>query len=256
VKALIREIDVPGRIDASSARSMEIVIIIVALVGLLVAGVFYSSKKAKERTLALSSFAASKQFDFEVNRDATLPGRFSRFGVFNRGFSRYAYNTMRGTTDVSGNQVSLTTGDYSFKEQTGSGKDRKTTTYDLSYVIAELPFTTRVTMTLRNEGFFDKIAGAIGFDDIDFESAEFSKKFFVKCDDKKVAYDMIDPRMIQWLLETEVPTVEIVGDFVLIYGGLSRWKPEQFESRFTFFVDFISRWPGHLVNRLKSGGPA
>ena len=55
---------------------------------------------------------------------------------------------------------------------------------------------------IRREGIFDSVKRAFGFDDIDFESAEFSKRFFVKSSDKRFAYDVIHPKMMEFLLAT------------------------------------------------------
>ena len=53
---------------------------------------------------------------------------------------------------------------------------------------------------LRTEGLLDRIAGFIGFDDIDFESEEFSKRYFCKSDDRQFAYAVIHPQMMEWLM--------------------------------------------------------
>ena len=53
-------------------------------------------------------------------------------------------------------------------------------------------------------------------DDIDFESAEFSTKFYVKNVDKKYAYDLIHPRMMEFLLRNPDLTADI-GEEALIF---------------------------------------
>jgi hypothetical protein len=55
-------------------------------------------------------------------------------------------------------------------------------------------------MTIRPEGIFDKMKAAFGWDDIDFESAEFSKRFHVSARDRRWAYDVITPRTMEFLL--------------------------------------------------------
>ena len=64
-----------------------------------------------------------------------------------------------------------------------SGKSTQTHTYRFSYLIAHVPFAGVPALLNRREGMFDKIAGAFGFDDIDYESAEFSRRFQVKSAD-------------------------------------------------------------------------
>ena len=64
-------------------------------------------------------------------------------------------------------------------------------------------------LVISREGFFSKVAQWFGCDDIDFESAEFSKKFVVRCADKKFAYDICNPQMIDYLLDHQDLQVEI-----------------------------------------------
>lgn len=105
---------------------------------------------------------------------------------------------------------------------------------------------------LRKENTGDKIIGGIGFDDIDFESEEFSRKFWVKSDEKKYAYDVIHPGMMEFLLRGPTPRVEIVHDVCLILDGSSRWSLNTFEGAPRWFEEFLGRWPEHLTETLES----
>ena len=67
------------------------------------------------------------------------------------------------------------------------------------YLIVELGVVFP-QLFLRTEGLFDKIAGFVGFDDIDFESEEFSKRYFCKSEDRQFAYAVIHPQMMEWML--------------------------------------------------------
>ena len=62
-------------------------------------------------------------------------------------------------------------GDFVYKITTSTGKSTQTRTYRFSYLILHLPFGNVPDLLIRREGMFDKLAGAFGFDDIDFESA-------------------------------------------------------------------------------------
>jgi hypothetical protein len=67
-------------------------------------------------------------------------------------------------------------------------------------------------LTIEREGFFSKIGQALGFDDIDFESLEFSKRYKVKSADKKFAYDFCNAQMIDYLLRQEDLIIEVDGN--------------------------------------------
>ncbi|MFT3788988.1 MAG: hypothetical protein QM770_22915 [Tepidisphaeraceae bacterium] len=230
-----------------------IILVVAVFITLIVVGGIYAAKKERERIEALKALAQRLGFTFEQS-DAGEWSRHPHFSTFTRGHSKRSYNTLRGTVSVQdGISFSVVAGDYTYKTEEGSGKDRRTVTHNLSYFIIRPAIAFTQQLQFRREGLFDKIAGAIGFEDIDFESNEFSKKYLVKCDDKKFAYDLFDPRMIQWLLDQPPPTslISAMGEILVgLYGASGRWKPEQFELALNWTRDFLSRWPHHLVSRL------
>ena len=72
-------------------------------------------------------------------------------------------------------------------------------------------------LRLEREGLLDKVGQAVGLSDIDFESEEFNRAFAVKCADRKFAYALLDPRMMEVLLATGgVVSVETTGRFLLL----------------------------------------
>ncbi|MCZ6810529.1 MAG: hypothetical protein O7D97_00875, partial [Planctomycetota bacterium] len=96
-------------------------------------------------------------------------------------------------------------------------------------------------LLIRREGMFDKLAGAFGFDDIDFESAEFSKRFYVKSPDKRFAYDVIHPRMMEFLLGGDPPTVDIEAGRCCLSDGRHHWSPEGFGATLNWVIEFFDR---------------
>ena len=71
-------------------------------------------------------------------------------------------------------------------------------------------------LTIAREGFFSKIAQSLGYDDIDFESHEFSRKFCVRSKNKKFAYDFCHARLMEYLLANEDLAIEIEGTALAI----------------------------------------
>ncbi len=78
----------------------------------------------------------------------------------------------------------------------------------LSFIIVNMN-SNFPELTIAKEGFFSKIAQAIGFDDIDFESHDFSKRYKVKSSDKKFAYDFCNAQMINYLLDQPIMAIEV-----------------------------------------------
>ena len=105
-------------------------------------------------------------------------------------------------------------------------------------------------LLIRPEGIFDKIKSVIGFDDIDFESAEFSRKFYVKSTDKRFAYDVLHPRMMEFLLAEMPPLIDIEDGALCLSDGRRRWDPDRFRKEMAFIEGFCSQWPRHLLKEL------
>ena len=73
-------------------------------------------------------------------------------------------------------------------------------------------------LTIDNENVLTRLADALSFRDIEFESEEFNRAFNVKSPDKKFANDFVDARMMQWLLQNGKGTAfEIMGDRLMCY---------------------------------------
>lgn len=176
--------------------------------------------------------------------------RYRPFGVFNQGRARRAYNTLAGSLMLPApggpRPCPAIAGD--FRYTTGSGKNQSTHHY--SYLIVELPCGPVPETIIRPEGFFDQIAGFVGFDDIDFESAEFSDAFHVKGADKRFAYDLCDPRMMQFLLATRPQTLEVDRFHLCLAAGRGKWPVEAFRRNMQWVAHFLDHWPRHLVDRL------
>lgn len=227
-----------------------IVILLFVVLPLIAAAAYYSYLQQQRRIAELSALAVQNGWHFDAAKNYSHDGEHHQFSVFNQGHSRFAYNTMRGTLEASGGHWPILLGDYHYKITSGSGKNRSTQTYRFSYAIVALPYANLPELTIRHEGFFDKVAGFFGFDDIDFESAEFSDRFSVKGSDKKFAYDVIDPRMMQFLLSSNPPTAQLAGGACCIYDSKQCWTPEQFRGRVDWLESFFGHWPRHVVDSL------
>ena len=84
-----------------------------------------------------------------------------------------------------------------------------------------------------------------------FESAEFSRRFHVSSPDKRFAYDVIDPRMMEFLLRGDPPTVDIENRRCCISDGRRRWEPVEYRRKLAWITDFLNHWPAHVLASLK-----
>ena len=212
-----------------------VIVFIVVVVALLVIGMAAAAKRRKE----MGAWAASRGLRFSSSRDSSMDGRFAEFRCLRRGHSRYAHNVMRG--DWNGRP--LVAFDYHYV--TGSGKNR--TTHRFSAVVLASPVPLR-PLVIRPEGLFDKFAGFFGYDDIDFESAEFSRQFFVKSPDRKWAYDVIHAQTIEYLMAMPRFTLQFDTECVIAYRS-SRLKPAEFGSAVALIEGVLDRLPDYLVRQ-------
>lgn len=231
-----------------------VILLVVFVIGAIIAGSILAYKAEQKRLAALRAFAASRGWDFEPRRDSTHDDRYGHFAVFSRGDARYAFNTMLGPHMIDGREFRARMGDYRYQVTRSDGKTTTTSVYTFSYLILELPFPSVPEIHVRREGIFDKLAGAMGFDDIDFESSEFSRKFHVQSTDKRFAYDLITPDMMEYILAALPGVVEIEHGRFLITDGASRWTPEQYPTMLAWAEGFFARWPRHLVHSLEAPG--
>ena len=230
-----------------------VVILMVAAVAAVVIAVAMAEHRAERaRTAAVAAVAAREGWEFAAEKDTGFPKRFGQFEVFTRGHTRSAFNTMRGAIEVWGERVSFQSGDYRYAITRSTGKTTTTQTYKISYIVALVPFAVP-DVTIRPEGFLDSIAGALGFDDIDFEDVEFSKRFHVKSPDRRFAYDLCHPRMIEFLKERYAsgPPIAIARGVICFFSD-KRWEPEMFVRRAGAVREFFEMWPNHLVRDLAS----
>ncbi len=239
----------------AAGGAIQVLMIVVFLI-IAVVGIYYGNKAAKQRRLDLLALSGRLGLSFSQGHDMNHDEEFGHFELFSRGFGRSAYNTLSGEIvigGVGGHPMRVKMGDYKYKTRQGSGKNRRTVTHRFSYCIVMLPWVGMPGVLIRKEGFFDKVGAAFGFDDIDFESSEFSKKYFVKSPNKKLAYDICHPRMIEWLLETEPSVVDMERGRLCMTEGARVWKVERFEYTLGWVDRFIEQWPEFVVKDLEEG---
>ena len=205
----------------------------------------YSWYAAEQRRKALAALAGSWGFRWEGGGDPFgIEERYGAFSALARGRSRAASNVFHGTRN--GRPVIC----FDFKYVTGSGKNR--TTHHLSGAILDLGVRTP-SLYVRPEGFFDKIAELVGFDDIDFESAEFSRTFLVKSDNRKFAFDVFHARAMEYMLALPKRyTMELNGGLVVVHNDRT-WDPAQFDGAIRQVEGLVDLFPEYLQRSLKDG---
>lgn len=225
---------------------VPVVIVVFALLA------YYSYLQAKKRREALASWAQQRGWRFDPRTDSRWDSTYRQFSCFTHGHSRSAYNLLHGSLQIEGQAWPCTVGDYTYKVTSGSGKSRHTTTYRFSFLLMELPFPGLPQLAVRPEGIFDSLVSLVGFDDIDFESEEFSRKFHVQSSDKRFAYDLMHPRMMEFMLASPPEPFEIEHGVFCLKGDNRCWEVAEIDYQVNWCERWLSQWPRHLLADLRS----
>lgn len=222
------------------------IVIIIAVIAIVIVAVIIKHKKAEGRKKELAGWAFSKGLSFNPGRDGNIDNRYP-FKCLQRGDNRYGYNIVEG--NISNRPVRAF--DYHYEtHHTDSKGNRRTTHHYFSAVIvdANLPLKP---LFIRSENLFDKLADFVGFNDIDFESAEFSKKFYVKSPDKKWAYDVLHQATMEFMLQSLQYDIEFSGRHVIAYRNKTL-TAGYFEEAINLVNGILDRLPESLIQELKS----
>lgn len=201
----------------------------------VIAGIWYGYRAAQKRREELFLFATELGTAFDP-LPYGIHDQFSAFKPFGQGHSQESSNLISGQVEGIDWQI------FDYKYVTGSGKNQATHHYQI--IAAGLPVSLPA-LEIRPEGWLDKVAGLVGFEDINFESEAFSRRYHVKCDDRKVAYDVIHPRMIEYLLGVDAVHWQIRGTrLLLIFSG--KCSVERLKGAMERVRGFISLIPGYV----------
>lgn len=181
----VSTITLANPIDASGMPILYFIGLAVALVAII-----WSFIAAAKRRQELSAFALLNGFSFDAD-PGDIHDRYEGFTPFDRGHNRASSNRVHGRRGEIDWEM------FDYKYVTGSGKNRQTHRHGI--IVAQINLALP-RVRIRPEGIFDKLASVVGFDDIDFESEEFSKRYYVSASDRKFAYDLIHPKMMEYLL--------------------------------------------------------
>lgn len=211
-------------------------LIIIVFIGIFIAVAVFGYINSIKRRQAMMALAAKLGLNFYPDKDRSMASRYRFLDKLRAGRDRYAFNILSG--GYKDNDVTVF--DYHYK--TGSGKD--THHHYLSFFLLNLPVIFPELVIVR-EGLLSKIGQALGYDDIDFESHEFSRKFCVRSKDKKFAYDVCNARMIEYLLSNDDLSIEIENNILAISFN-RRLSPERIEPNLNRLIEIRSLLPDYL----------
>ncbi|MFN2545331.1 MAG: hypothetical protein ABR600_12305 [Actinomycetota bacterium] len=207
---------------------------------------WYLKKKRREE---LARLAASLGLQYSASDPFNLLGL--PFQLFGKGDGRGTENVLWGTWQ----DVELREFDYWYYDETTDSKGRTSRTYHrFSCAVAELSLNAD-PLTLSPESIFTRMADHLGFHDVPFESEDFNRDFRVKCRNPKFATDLIDARMMQWLMQSKRWSFELAGPYLLCFH--SRVRPNELMpviGMLKEFRDHVPRVAYDLYPASQAGG--
>jgi len=204
---------------------------------LLIATILYFlfSRKAdpeEKRRKDLAALARKLQLQFSPNGDFKLAEKYSFLSWLRRGKIRYAYNVFHGYHLG----YPVTVFDYTFS----AGK----CDYYWSAFVVEMK-TNFPDVIISHESRESRFAEALGGSHITFESVEFSHVFRVRSSDKKFAFDVCHPKIMEYLLANQDLTIEINGPAVAVL--FEDWlRPEKIEAHLSRLIEIRKLLPDYL----------
>ena len=221
------------------------VIIIVLFIGLFIAVAVAGIISARRRREAMQAVATRLGLHFDPSKRYDLAREYRFLDKLRTGSNRYAFNILSGT--YQNHEVAAF--DFHYETHSSNSKGQQQTHHHyFSFFILHMPAMFS-ELTIAAEGFFSKVAQAFGYDDIDFESHEFSRRFCVRSKDKKFAYDICHARMIEYLLAHPDLTLEIEGRALGLYFG-RRLKPEDIEPNLCRLVEIRDLMPDYVFSEM------
>lgn len=165
---------------------------------ILIAVLAYLAEK-KRREL-LQGVAASRGWQY-TRRDDSWAGYFDG-APFGRGHNRQAHNILTGTHDGR----DFVGFDYLYHTtETSTDAQGHTSSREVSHWYSVLALRTAAgfpVLEVSPEGFFGRALGKLTNRDIQLESEEFNRAFTVVSSDRRFAYDILHPRLMEQLLLT------------------------------------------------------
>ena len=216
-----------------------IIVVVVAIIGFAIVHYWMECVRREK----MRAMASQLGLAYVCDKDGDFDGRHNEFGCLREGHSRYARHIVQGSWQ--GRRVTL----FDYHYTTGSGKHQQHHRLSCVLVNSQVPLRP---LLIRPEHFGDKMAAFFGAEDINFESAEFSRRFYVKSSDRRWAYDVLHAQTIEFLLGT-------TAEFHIQFGSGSAmaWRehclePEGFLAGLQVIAGVLDRLPDYVVKQQLS----
>lgn len=228
---------------------MEILFVIGIVVLVILIAVLSAMAERKRRAAFL---ALSMQLGLDCRfDDHSIDNRYPFLDDLEKGDNRYASITLFGTYK----DYTVELFEYHYETHTTDSKGRRQTQHHYSHHAvldgghheseehqAKVWFPE---LRIYPENFLSRIGQAFGYQDIDFESIEFSRSFTVRSKDKKFAYDVCNGAMMEHLLKHKNYRIEVEGRNIAL-SFQNKLNVTEVESNLNAVIQLRKLFPEYL----------
>ena len=194
--------------------------VIAGFIAFAAAMIYWLHVAQKKRTAAFEEHAQQLGLHFVDDPESQAYSQFDGFKLFNRGRSRKIRNLIEGDSG----DVKISIFDYNFV--TGSGKQTKH--HNQTVVALQSQLVNCPEFSMRPQGFLDKIGGAMGFQDINFDThPEFSKLFVLQGPDEAAIRNYFAAAVLEYFEGHAGNSLEGYGQTMFFYRSRVCRKPEE-----------------------------
>ena len=218
--------------------------ILLVVIAIAVGSFVVTQIQANGRRRMLAAWSLACGLDFRPARDDRFGYRYPHFACLNRGHNRYAENRLLGRIG----DHKLCAFDYHYETDSGDNRQR----HNFSAVVLTTNLALR-PLVIRPGTFLDRVSALLGFEGIEFESAEFNKQFHVTSPDRRWAFDVLSQATMEFLLDSARFTVEFQLCQIIAYRE-TIFTPAEFGSAIQVIEGLLSRLPKSLLQELQGAG--
>ena len=240
------DFDTSPSFDTGGAFSSAAPVLLVVFALLLVVLIIYLSYAMKERRRARFAQMAT-QLHLMYSEEDPFGILGYPFTLLHRGDGQGVENVVHGMWQ----EVDVIAFDHWYYDESTNSNGTTSRSYHrfncvLVPVEADCP-----RLAIERENLVTAIADALSFRDMQFESEAFNDAFNVRCEVPKFANDMIDARMMEWLLAAGSDhAYEALGNRVLVAGP--RIDPTELPALLAVARGFVQHVPT-VVSSLYPG---
>jgi hypothetical protein len=214
-------------------------LLVVGVIALVVLVAYLAWRVERRRRERLQAYAARMGWSYAARDDSPL----ARFAgePFRSGQERKCRHVLQGS--YRGRPSLVFEFEYVTYTTDSEGRRQRQThrnTVAALGVPAVLPW-----VQVKRENVLHRIGHALGFDDIELESEDFNRRFRVTAADRKLAYDLLHPRMMELLLHADGPAWRMENGALLCWAG-GRLAPDRAQPMLDFAAAVVDNVPAFV----------